>query len=197
MTVVPKLNWEATRQLGKINRWIKTMVSIEPVVMKEVSEMTFGDLDSWIQKGKDNIGVCGCLVGSAAIALINDRNSCTIGTKDYACLKSIPSFLDPQGNPIEAYQVVARLSKLAAKARRAMQTLSEDAGVAVADLRGLIYVALPDCLDFGESNRLADEITIRLIKERIVKALSTKKAQRALTAAAVRAKLQLQAARVA
>lgn len=57
-----------------VKEWIREMAIREPRVMRKVSEARFGDLGMWIQKGRGNVSVCGCLVGTTAIELTKDRN---------------------------------------------------------------------------------------------------------------------------
>jgi len=57
-----------------IRKWIAAMVQLEPKVMREVSNARFGDLGSWLENRGGNVGYCGCLVGTTALKLIEDRN---------------------------------------------------------------------------------------------------------------------------
>jgi hypothetical protein len=59
-----------------VSKWIREMVARESKVMRQVSKARFGALNSWISRGRSNIspGFCGCLVGTTALALVEDRN---------------------------------------------------------------------------------------------------------------------------
>src|SRR5258706_3026398 len=67
-------NWAAYQAWENVRDWIADMVSIEPKIMRKVSEARFGDLGNWIERGSGNVSVCGCLVGTCAIELVKERN---------------------------------------------------------------------------------------------------------------------------
>ena len=69
-----KHSYSASAAWTTVAQWIRRMVAIEPSVMRRVAARTFGDLGSWIERGSRNVGVCGCLVGSTALELVDARN---------------------------------------------------------------------------------------------------------------------------
>ncbi len=92
-----------------VKQWIKDMVRIEPTIMRKVAKMKFGAMGSWMEAGGGKIGRCGCLVGSCAIAMVEERNSFVISpAHDTVWVRSQG---EEKGLYVEPYQVVAELAK--------------------------------------------------------------------------------------
>lgn len=82
-----KLNRElAIRQADSgdwqtVSEWVRWMCKIEPKIMAKVNRSTIGDLGAWLEKGDKVNKVCGCLVGTVALKLVDERNSFKIETE--------------------------------------------------------------------------------------------------------------------
>lgn len=144
-----------------VRRWIRDMVRVEPRVMREVSRMEFGPLCSWIERGSANVGgVCGCLVGSTAIALAQ-RAGQAVSRDFYAA--------EVDGALLSASETVAQF------ARKQF----------VADMEAAASYAACAAAELGDA--LGQERAVALIKDEIVRALAARRRRAARRKALVRA----------
>lgn len=146
-----------------ISTWIRQMVKIEPKVMREVSKAEFGSLSSWIERGEGNVKVCGCLVGTVALALADARNHFKADpyTNGFSCTTNEFATDDgyyAKGEPAEAYDVIGFLSRKAFV--EDMQNRAASVGGKAATL----------------GNILGQESAVALIKDEIVRALKRRQA---------------------
>lgn len=121
-----------------LKSWIRLMVRIEPEIMKKVAKAEFGDLSEWLQKGAFKFGRCGCLVGTTALLLVEDRNSFELNPiiADGFCSTADFAY-DQQGRRqnVSAYTVVNKLVKANPKLQTKLDNLTYGAGVAAVDLK--------------------------------------------------------------
>lgn len=153
------------RTWKEISKWIKQMVKIEPKVMREVSKATFGDLGKWLEKGEGKVKACGCLVGTVALKMLEDRNHFKVVNKsdEITVLTCTTNEFEDEGHGkgahVNPWEVVSLLARKAFVAN--MREEAEEIGCGVAGLGG----------------RLGQGTAVELIKDEIVRALKARAAQ--------------------
>lgn len=157
-------DWETVRD------WIRDMVVVEPKIMRKVSEAKFGDLGSWIEAGRGNVSVCGCLVGTTAIELTKERNhfKADRDTEKFLCTKEIgewvPVAIDEAACRVGNYSLqstagAAEVVDTLTNFKQRMSNSAYDAGVAAAGLK----------------EEIGQEEAVWLIKTEIVRQLGFQK----------------------
>lgn len=138
-----------------VSNWIRDMVRIEPGVMAKVARAEFGDLGMWIQRGKRNVGVCGCLVGTTALILADERNHFKPVARNGCLVRTTNRGDEYKGYSAYPNTVVAELVNTNTKARKEMELAAERAGCAASDM----------------GNILGQELAVELIKDEIKRQL--------------------------
>lgn len=157
-------NFSYEKTWKHISKWLRQMVKIEPKIMREVSKATFGDLGSWLQKGEGKVKACGCLIGTVALKMLEDRNHFKVvaDKHDASYIKlscTTNEFSDEgygKGDGAAPWAVVSLLAKNAFVEN--MRGEAEDIGCEVG----------------GLGNRLGQETAVALIKDEIVRALKVR-----------------------
>lgn len=143
-----------------VRNWIRDMVSIEPRVMRQVAKETFGNLGNWIERGEDNIEACGCLVGTVALVMVEQRNhfkpNASLGFFEHTT-NEFKSDGNEKGDSATTTAVVAALARKQLK--EDMQDYASRAGGAAAMLGA----------------HLSQDTAVALIKDEIVRALKRRK----------------------
>lgn len=135
-----------------VRSWIRSMVRVEPGVMRRVARAEFGDLGNWIEAGSKNIKTaCGCLVGTTALELVRARDNYTLESNTH------PEFVHSKGKykgeSCTAADVVTALMR---------EEIKQDADVA-----GMAAYWLGDIL--------GQDTAIELFKDEIERALHTRR----------------------
>jgi len=138
-----------------VSGWIKRMVSMEPTVMRRVAKAKFGNLSKWIQRGRGNVGVCGCLVGTVALELVKSRNHFEPKLND-VWAPFVRTTGELAGERESCPTVVSELVK---QRRAEMEHEADQAGLEAASLRG----------------ELGQETAVALIKDEIKRALAARR----------------------
>lgn len=144
-----------------VRKWIRNMVRIEPTVMREVSKREFGDLGSWLEKGKGNVQACGCLVGTTALVLVERRNHFKPDAKQGEFIHTTNEFenentgYDIKGDRAQAVDVVTKLAQEKFSSTSSMQWAAEEAG----------------CKAGALGTYLGQETAVALIKDEITRQL--------------------------
>lgn len=154
-------DWQVVSSWNYVRDWIKDMVQIEPKVMRQVAKMEFGDLGNWIEKGKGNIEACGCLIGTTALALVEDRNHFKVNVDSRGFKHTTEEFKkgegweagNEKGDYAGASKVVGLLVKKQLK--EDMEDWASEAGCSAKDLR----------------EALGQETAVALIKDEITRQL--------------------------
>jgi|SRR5439155_19706406 len=152
---IQEVNRETSAWLT-VRDWIRDMVRIEPKVMREVSKARFGDLGSWIQNGSGNVKFCGCLVGTCALKLVQDRNHFKPqkGQEDFVCTEPIGEFAADDYYSADWASAPEVVSVLAANYGQVSRD-AYDAGIAAAELGDIL----------GQTD------AVKLIKDEIIRQL--------------------------
>ena len=142
-----QLEWSTYRkdQWKTISKWIRRMVRLEPTVMRKVAAREFGNLSywiKWIKSGGDNVDVCGCLVGTVALQLVDDRDSFKVDSQAEAFVCEVPQPSCEIGDYLEAAEVVGALARYKAAFREDMVREADEAGMAAAGLGDVLGQAL-------------------------------------------------------
>jgi hypothetical protein len=145
-----------------IRSWIRDMVKIEPKVMRQVVKTEFGDLQNWLEKGPGNIKACGCLVGTTALVMAEQRNhfkpDADVGvfrytTDEFKTEDGYGICDNEKGDAANSTEVIAKLARKQLK--RDMEDYASQAGGAAAVL-GI---------------HLGQDAAVALIKDEIQRAL--------------------------
>ncbi len=154
-------NWAAYQAWENVRDWIADMVSIEPKIMRKVSEARFGDLGNWIQRGSGNVSVCGCLVGTCALELVKERNHFKADLDIGAFEQTVPFRGEAQFEECEPHEVVEKL----VVNKRFVQDMTvgaEQAGYAASTL----------------GTTLGNDMAVWLIKDEIIRQLALRSQRR-------------------